>query len=53
MNSVNEAAATSTVEAPATKRRPTVHVQQLTWVLAWAVVFCDIGTSVYYVPGIL
>ena len=21
--------------------------------LAWAVVFCDIGTSVYYVPGIL
>jgi amino acid transporter/nucleotide-binding universal stress UspA family protein len=27
--------------------------RQLTWVLAWAVVFCDIGTSVYYVPGIL
>jgi len=25
----------------------------LTWLLAWAVVFCDIGTSVYYVPGIL
>ena len=25
----------------------------LTWPLAWAVVFCDIGTSVYYVPGIL
>jgi amino acid transporter len=23
------------------------------WFLAWAVVFCDIGTSVYYVPGIL
>lgn len=35
------------------KGRPTVHVQQLSWVLAWAVVFCDIGTSVYYVPGIL
>jgi amino acid transporter/nucleotide-binding universal stress UspA family protein len=28
-------------------------IRQLTWVLAWAVVFCDIGTSVYYVPGIL
>jgi amino acid transporter/nucleotide-binding universal stress UspA family protein len=27
--------------------------RQLNWVLAWAVVFCDIGTSVYYVPGIL
>ena len=25
----------------------------LGWILAWAVVFCDIGTSVYYVPGIL
>ncbi len=25
----------------------------MTWLLAWAVVFCDIGTSVYYVPGIL
>lgn len=28
-------------------------VRQLTWLLVWAVVFCDIGTSVYYVPGIL
>jgi amino acid transporter/nucleotide-binding universal stress UspA family protein len=28
-------------------------MRQLNWVLAWAVVFCDIGTSVYYVPGIL
>jgi amino acid transporter len=27
--------------------------RQLNWVLAWAVVFCDIGPSVYYVPGIL
>lgn len=27
--------------------------RQLNWYLAWAVVFCDIGTSVYYVPGIL
>src|SRR5262245_9812528 len=33
--------------------RPTRHTRQLTWFLAWAVVFCDIGTSVYYVPGIL
>lgn len=28
-------------------------LRQLGWLLAWAVVFCDIGTSVYYVPGIL
>jgi amino acid transporter/nucleotide-binding universal stress UspA family protein len=33
--------------------RPTRQTRQLTWFLAWAVVFCDIGTSVYYVPGIL
>src|SRR5512134_2489379 len=33
--------------------RPTRDTRQLNWVLAWAVVFCDIGTSVYYVPGIL
>ena len=33
--------------------RPTRNTRQLTWFLAWAVVFCDIGTSVYYVPGIL
>jgi amino acid transporter/nucleotide-binding universal stress UspA family protein len=32
---------------------PTKDTRQLTWSLAWAVVFCDIGTSVYYVPGIL
>lgn len=31
-----------------------VHqLRHLGWLLAWAVVFCDIGTSVYYVPGIL
>ncbi len=29
------------------------QLRQLTSTLAWAVVFCDIGTSVYYVPGIL
>jgi amino acid transporter/nucleotide-binding universal stress UspA family protein len=27
--------------------------KQLSSLLIWAVVFCDIGTSVYYVPGIL
>src|ERR687891_24656 len=31
----------------------TKDTRQLTWLLAWAVVFCDIGTSVYYVPSIL
>jgi hypothetical protein len=30
-----------------------VQLRQLTALLAWAVVFCDIGTSVYYVPDIL
>ena len=33
--------------------KPTRDTRQLNWFLAWAVVFCDIGTSVYYVPGIL
>src|ERR1051325_5595732 len=32
---------------------PTHDTRQLIWLLAWAVVFCDIGTSVYYAPGIL
>ena len=32
---------------------PAKDIRQLTALLAWAVVFCDIGTSVYYVPGIL
>lgn len=26
---------------------------RLGWLLVWAVVFCDIGTSVYYAPGVL
>lgn len=30
-----------------------VSLRQLSPLLVWAVVFCDIGTSVYYVPGIL
>ncbi|MDM7916269.1 MAG: APC family permease, partial [Candidatus Eisenbacteria bacterium] len=29
------------------------QLRRIGWLLAWAVVFCDIGTSVYYVPGIL
>jgi hypothetical protein len=33
--------------------KSTRDTRQLNWLLAWAIVFCDIGTSVYYVPGIL
>ncbi|MGD9764964.1 MAG: amino acid permease [Candidatus Binatia bacterium] len=33
--------------------RVEVQPKQLSPLLVWAVVFCDIGTSVYYVPGIL
>ncbi len=29
------------------------HLRQLSPLLVWAVVFADIGTSIYYVPGIL
>lgn len=32
---------------------PIKNTRQLNWFFTWAVVFCDIGTSVYYVPGIL
>lgn len=35
----------------ASASEPPTH--QLSPLLVWAVVFCDIGTSVYYVPGIL
>lgn len=28
-------------------------LRRIGWLLAWAIVFCDIGTSIYYVPGIL
>ncbi len=28
-------------------------LRHLGWILAWAVVYSDIGTSVYYVPGLL
>jgi len=52
------------VQPPATAAAPpdrAVHAhprqelqpKQLSALLVWAVVFCDIGTSVYYVPGIL
>ncbi|MCC7010928.1 MAG: universal stress protein [Planctomycetes bacterium] len=34
-------------------RAPEVSLRQLSPLLVWAVVFCDIGTSIYYVPGIL
>lgn len=39
------------MSTPATKGGN--DLRQLGWILAWAVVFCDIGTSIYYVPGIL
>jgi amino acid transporter/nucleotide-binding universal stress UspA family protein len=38
---------------PGVKKHSESTVRQLTPLLVWAVVFCDIGTSVYYVPGIL
>jgi amino acid transporter len=37
----------------APRRRVRVRGGTLGWFLCWAVVFADIGTSVYYVPGIL
>ena len=51
-------------DAPSTRLQPIAQLaagerpgesqpQQLSPLLVWAVVFCDIGTSVYYVPGIL
>ena len=43
------AAGTPTPGAPAREAQPS-HLSPL---LVWAIVFCDIGTSVYYVPGIL
>lgn len=45
---------TQTVADPETASpRSESHLRQLTPLLVWAVVFCDIGTSLYYVPGIL
>jgi len=37
----------------ATRRRIKVHGASLGPLLAWSIVFADIGTSIYYVPGIL
>jgi amino acid transporter len=31
----------------------TANIKKLGWFLCWAVVFADIGTSLYYVPGIM
>jgi amino acid transporter len=33
--------------------QPHVHAKTLGWVLVFAVVYADIGTSIFYVPGIL
>ena len=35
------------------RRRLKIRGGSLGWFLCWAVVFADIGTSIYYVPGIL
>jgi amino acid transporter len=43
----------SSVAAARPARRVRVRGGSLGWFLCWAVVFADIGTSVYYVPGIL
>jgi amino acid transporter len=43
----------SAVVATAPRRRVKVRGGPLGWFLCWAVVFADIGTSIYYVPGIL
>ncbi|MSQ48589.1 MAG: APC family permease [Deltaproteobacteria bacterium] len=40
-------------EPSVTPRKSELQPHQLSPLLVWAVVFCDIGTSVYYVPGIL
>ncbi len=47
----SESAAAASTAAAA--RREAQPPKQLSALLVWAVVFCDIGTSVYYVPGIL
>jgi amino acid transporter len=43
----------SATTASAPRRRVKVRGGPLGWFLCWAVVFADIGTSIYYVPGIL
>jgi len=43
----------ATAVAGASVRRGAVHFGVLGPLLCWAIVYADIGTSVYYVPGIL
>lgn len=43
----------STISPTPAPKAASEHLRQLSPLLVWAVVFCDIGTSVYYVPGIL
>ncbi len=43
----------ATAKAGASERRGAVHIGLLGPLLCWAIVYADIGTSVYYVPGIL
>lgn len=38
---------------PETQKSQTVKIHQLGWILVFAVVYADIGTSIFYVPGIL
>ncbi len=41
------------IATAAPRHRLKVRAGTLGWFLCWAVVFADIGTSIYYVPGIL
>ncbi len=43
----------ATTKEGASKRRGAAHLGLLGPLLCWAIVYADIGTSVYYVPGIL
>ena len=40
-------------EEGASGGRNAIHIGRLGPLLCWAIVYADIGTSVYYVPGIL
>ena len=43
----------TTGKADASGGRNAIHIGRLGALLCWAIVYADIGTSVYYVPGIL
>jgi amino acid transporter len=45
--------ATGAGGAKAARHRGAIHIGLLGPLLCWAIVYADIGTSVYYVPGIL